>query len=347
MIDIEVIFLLIGHNTWEFSEQPSILTTGVVGGPFEANGKIAQDFDILHEDIWLKQSSFERAQQIMLEEAAQIAMDKAQLNKGQIQFFIGGDLINQITPTTFAAKTIGLPYLGLFSACATSVESLALSAAIINNNGANHILSGTASHNSAAERQFRYPTEYGGQKPPTAQWTVTGAGCALIGKQATGPAITSATIGKVVDMGLTDPFNMGGAMAPAAVDTIIRHLQDRKIDASYYDLIITGDLGQIGHDSSFELLQEKDIQINKEQYVDCGLIIYNEDQPVNSGGSGTACSAVVTYGHILKRMQNRELDKVLFVATGSLHSPMSVQQKNTIPCIAHAVSIEWKEAENK
>ena len=335
--------MLIGHNTWEFSEQPSILTTGVVGGPFEANGKIAQDFDILHDDMWLKQSSFEQAQQTMLEEAAKIAMDKAQLNKGQIQFFIGGDLINQITPTTFAAKTLGIPYFGLFSACATSVESLALSAAIINNNGANHILSGTASHNAAAERQFRYPTEYGGQKPPTAQWTVTGAGCALVGKHTTGPTITSATIGKVVDMGLTDPFNMGGAMAPAAVDTIIQHLQDRKVDASYYDLIITGDLGQIGHDSSYELLQEKNIHINKDQYVDCGLLIYKDDQPVQSGGSGTACSAVVTYGHILNRMQARELNKILFVATGSLHSPMSVQQKNTIPCIAHAVSIEWKE----
>src|SRR5699024_1040317 len=162
-------------------------------------------------------------------------------------------------------------------------------------------------------------------------------------KQTTGPTITTATIGKVVDMRLTDPFNMLCDMASVAVDTIIQNLQDRKVDASYYDLIITGDLGQVGHDSSFELLQEKNIHINKDQYVDCGLMIYKEDQPVQSGGSGTACSAVVTYGHILNRMHTRELNKILFVATGSLHSPMSVQQKNTIPCIAHAVSIEWKE----
>jgi len=333
--------LLIGHSTWEFKNKPTIVTTGVIGGPFEANGKIAADFDILHSDLWLQQASFEQAQQKLMEEAAQLAMDKANISKGHVQFFISGDLINQITPTTFAAKTIGVPYFGLFSACATSVESLALAASIVNNNGANYILSGTASHNAAAERQFRYPTEYGGQKPPTAQWTVTGAGCALIGQADTGPAITSATIGKVVDMGLTDPFNMGGAMAPAATDTIIRHLHDRKIDASYYDLIVTGDLGRIGHAASFDLLQQQEVSIKEDQFVDCGLMIYNEDQPVQAGGSGSACSAVVTYGHLLNRMRQGELEKVLIVATGSLHSPMSVQQKETIPCIAHAVSIEF------
>ena len=333
--------MLIGHSTWEFNNKPAIITTGVVGGPFEANGDIAVDFDILHSDLWLQQASFEQAQQKLMEEAAQIAMDKANIDKGHVQFFISGDLINQITPTTFAAKTIGVPYFGLFSACATSVESLALSASIVNNHGANYILSGTASHNAAAERQFRYPTEYGGQKPPTAQWTVTGAGCALIGHANTGPVITSATIGKVIDMGLTDPFNMGGAMAPAAADTIIRHLHDRKIDASYYDLIVTGDLGRIGQAASFELLQQQDIHIQKDHYVDCGVIIYNEDQPVQAGGSGSACSAVVTFGHILNRMYRGEIEKVLIVATGSLHSPMSVQQKSTIPSIAHAVSIEF------
>ena len=332
--------MLVGHSTWKFQQPPSIITTGVVGGPFEAEGNLAADFDILHADLWLEQPSFEQAQQKMLEEAAQIAMKKANIAKGHIQFFIGGDLINQITPTTFAAKTIGVPYFGLFSACATSVESLALAAMIINNEGANYILSGTASHNAAAERQYRYPTEYGGQKPPTAQWTATGAGCALIGKNNQGPFITSATIGKVVDMGLTDPFNMGGAMAPAAVDTIIRHLHDRNLDASYYDLIVTGDLGRIGHEASFDLLIEQQVPIEKEQYVDCGIMLYKEEQPVQAGGSGSACSAIVTYGHILNRMRKGELSRVLFVATGSLHSPMTIQQKSTIPCIAHAVAIE-------
>lgn len=333
--------MLKGHSTWEFATKPTIISTGVVGGPFEANGKIAADFDVLHADLWLEQKSFEQAQQMMLEEAAQIALDKAELNQGAVQFFIGGDLINQITPTTFAAKTIGIPYFGLFSACATSVESLALAASILNQDGANYVLTGTASHNAAAERQFRYPTEYGGQKPPTAQWTVTGAGCALLGKTKTGPAITSATIGKVIDMGLTDPFNMGGAMAPAAADTIIRHLHDRNVDSTYYDYIITGDLGQIGREASLELLQQKHVDIKEEQYIDCGLMIYTDEQPVQAGGSGSACSAVVTYGHILNKMHRGEIKRILFVATGSLHSPMSVQQKETIPCIAHAVSIEY------
>lgn len=334
--------MLLGHATWEFSNQPVIISTGVVGGPYEAKGKIADDFDILHEDQWLNEESFEKAQQKLLEEACEIAIKKANIQKEQVQYFISGDLINQMTPSTFAAKTVGVPYLGVFSACATSAESLALSALIVNSGGANYVLSGTASHNSATERQYRYPTEYGGQKPPTAQWTVTGAGCALVSQQGEGPVITSATIGKIVDMGLTDPFNMGGAMAPAAVDTIIRHLQDRNIDYSYYDLIITGDLGKIGREASFDLLKEKGINLNEKQYVDCGLTIYRDDQQVQSGASGTASSAVATYGHFIKKMNEGKLNRILFVATGSLHSPLSIQQKDSIPCIAHAVSIEMR-----
>lgn len=334
--------MLLGRNSWKFENEPTIVSTGVIGGPYEAKGKIPHDFDILHEDIWLKQDSFEKAQQILMEEACQIAVKKAGIDKGQVNYFISGDLINQITPSTFAAKTVDVPYLGLFSACATSTESLSLAALIVNSNGADYILSGTSSHNASAERQFRNPTEYGAQKPPTAQYTVTGAGCALIGKNDTGdgPVITTSTIGKVMDMGMTDANNMGGAMAPAAVDTIIRHLTDRQVDASFYDLIITGDLGKVGREVSYDLLRDKGIDINAKRYVDCGLTIYSDNQSVHSGGSGTACSAVATYGHFLNRMREGQLNRILFVATGSLHSPMSVQQNNTIPGIAHAVSIE-------
>src|SRR5690625_2969767 len=283
----------IGHSTWVFNNRPTIISSGVVGGPFEAQGKIANDFDILHEDTWLNQESFEQAQQLMMEEASQIAVKKANIQKEQVDYFISGDLIYQITPTTFAAKTIGVPYFGLFSACATTAESLALASLIINSNGADYILSGSSSHNSAAERQFRYPTEYGGQKPPTAQWTVTGAGCVLLAKSGNGPKITSATIGKVVDMGLTDPFNMGGAMAPAAADTIESHLQDRNIDISYYDVILTGDLGKVGRETSFDLLKRHGINVKDQQYIDSGMTIYSSEQPVHSGASGTACSAIV------------------------------------------------------
>ncbi|WP_099157886.1 stage V sporulation protein AD [Virgibacillus ndiopensis] len=332
--------MLTGHRTWIFENKPTILSTGTVGGPFEANGNIPNDFDLLHDDIWLQQASFEKAQQTMMEEACQFAVKNSPIEKEQVQFFIGGDLINQITPTSFTAKTMGLPYFGLFSACATSMESLALSAFLINGEGANYILSGSASHNAAVEKQFRYPTEYGGQKPPTAQWTVTGAGVALVGKEGNGPKITSATIGKVVDMGMTDPFNMGGAMAPAAADTIATHLKERDIDPSYYDLIITGDLGHIGREVSLDLMNKEGLQISEQMYVDCGLTIYREGQPVLAGASGSACSAVVTYGHFLNLMKQGEIHRILVVATGALHSTLSVQQKDPIPCIAHAVSIE-------
>lgn len=255
--------MLMGHRTWVFENKPVIISTGTVGGPFEANGNIPNDFNILHDDMWLKQASFEKAQQTMLEEACQYALKNSSIEKEQVKFFISGDLINQITPTSFAATTLDTPYFGLFSACATSMESLALSAFIINGQGADYILSGSASHNAATEKQFRYPTEYGGQKPPTAQWTVTGAGCALVAKEGKGPVVTSATIGKVVDMGMADPFNMGGAMAPAAVDTLETHLRERDIDSSYYDLIITGDLGHIGREISLDLLKKQGIQIGR------------------------------------------------------------------------------------
>jgi len=332
--------MLYGRQTWLFENKPVILSTGVVGGPFEKDGNIPDAFDFLYDDMWLKQASFEKAQTMMLEDAGKYALTKAGIKKDQVNFFISGDLTNQITPTSFAAKTLEIPYIGIFSACATVTESLAMAAFYLNSQGAEYILSGTASHNAAAERQFRFPTEYGGQKPPTAQWTVTGAGCALLGKEGSGPVITSATIGKIVDMGITDPFNMGGAMAPAAADTILTHLKEREISADYYDLIITGDLGKIGHQASFELLQEANIQIDENRYVDCGMTIYAEDQPVLAGGSGPACAAVTTYGHFLKRLEKGEFKRILLVATGALHSPLSMNQKDSIPCIAHAVSIE-------
>lgn len=332
--------LIIGHNTWIFEHKPVIISTGVVGGPFEAEGKISNDFDRLHDNIELNQESFEKAQQAFFEDACDITLKKAQIEKEQVSYFIGGDLINQITPTTFTAKLLGVPYFGIFSACATSMEGLALAALIINCKGANYVLTGTASHNAATERQYRYPNEYGGQKPPTSQWTVTGAGCALVAQAGNGPVITSATIGKVVDYGMSDPFNMGGAMAPAAADTIIRHLYDLNVDIHYYDYIITGDLGEVGLSAAYELLSKKGIDVPEGKLIDCGLTIYSKDQAVHAGASGSASSAVATYGHFIKRMNKGEINRMLIVATGSLHSPLSIQQNNTIPCIAHAVAIE-------
>src|SRR5690625_1892227 len=193
-----------GQQSWRFSSKPTIIATGVVGGPFEANGKLKDTFDQIYDDIWLEQNSFEKAQQKMTEDACTIALNKANVQKERVDLLFSGDLINQITPTTYAAHTLGIQYVGLFSACATSAQSLALGALAIESNVATYVLSGTASHHAAAERQFRYPTEYGGQKPPTAQWTVTGAGFGLLAQNGQGPTITSATIGRVVDLNVTD-----------------------------------------------------------------------------------------------------------------------------------------------
>lgn len=333
--------MLAGHRTWIFDQKPVIVSTGTVGGPFEANGMLANDFDLLHSDLWLKQDTYEQAHRVLFEEACQKAMEKGGLRKEQVQFLLGGDLINQMTPTSFASQTLGTPYLGLFGACSTSMEGLALGAYIVNTKGAKYVLTGASSHNAAVEKQFRYPTEYGAQKPPTSQWTVTGAGAALLSDKGEGPRVTSATIGRVIDMGLTDPLNMGGAMAPAAVDTIEAHLRERNLDPSYYDLIITGDLGKVGQEVSLDLFKKHGTPIREEQYKDCGLMIYREGQPVLAGASGPGCSATVVYGHLLNRMKKGEFKRMLVVATGALLSPLSFQQGETIPCIAHAASIEY------
>ncbi|KUO51068.1 MAG: stage V sporulation protein AD [Desulfitibacter sp. BRH_c19] len=329
-----------GHQTWVFDSLPVIIASSAVGGPFEAKSALAKDFDALHGDLWLGQKSFEKAEKKLLEQACEIAIDKAGMKKEDIQFFISGDLMNQIISSSFAARTLGAPYLGVFGACSSSMESLALAALIVNSKAGKNALAAASSHNGSVEKQFRYPTEYGSQKPPTAQWTVTGAGAALVASEGDGPKVTAATVGRVIDMGLSDPFNMGGAMAPAAVDTITAHIRDLGIDSSYYDVIATGDLGKVGHEIAAELLQKHGIEIPKKILTDCGLMIYKEDQPVFSGGSGCACSATVTFGHFMNKLKKGELKRILIVATGALLSPLSYQQKETIPCIAHAVAIE-------
>ena len=332
--------MLKGHQSWIFNSKPTILASAAVGGPFEANGALADDFDILHEDLWLGQNSYEKAEKVLLEHACARAIKKSSIKKEDINFFISGDLMDQIISSSFTARTLGIPFLGVFGACSSSMESLALAAQLIDSKSAKYVIASASSHNAAAEKQFRYPTEYGGQKPPTAQWTVTGAGAVVLGEEGVGPKITSATIGRVIDMGISDPFNMGAAMAPAAVDTIEAHFRDLNVDASYYDLIATGDLGKVGHELAISLLKTHGIEIPSDKFTDCGLLIYKKDQPVFSGGSGCGCSATVTYGHFLNRMRRGELKRILIVATGALMSPISYQQKESIPCIAHAVSIE-------
>ena len=332
--------MLKGHQTWVFDSKPVIISSAAVGGPFEAQGALANDFDYLHQDVWLGQDSFEKAEKKMLEQACETAINKANMKKEDVQFFLSGDLMNQIISSSFAARTLGIPFLGIFGACSSAMEGLALASLLVDSKAANYVIAGASSHNVATEKQFRYPSEYGSQKPPTAQWTVTGAGAGLVASTGKGPKVTCATIGRVIDMGLSDPYNMGAAMAPAAVDTIEAHFRDLNIDPSYYDLIATGDLGRVGHRIAGDLLQKHGINIPIDIFTDCGMLIYKKDQPVMAGGSGCGCTATVTYGHLLNRMKKGELNKILVIATGALLSPISYQQKESIPCIAHAVAIE-------
>lgn len=332
--------MLQGHQTWVFASKPAIIASAAIGGPFEAQGALAGDFDLLHGDIWLGQDSFEKAEKKLQEQACETAIKKAGIKKEDIQFLFSGDLINQIVPSSFSARTLAVPYLGLYGACSTSMEGLALASVLVDGGFAQKVLVCASSHNAASEKQYRYPTEYGSQKPPTAQWTVTGAGAALLAGNGDGPQVTAATIGRVIDMGLSDPFNMGAAMAPAAVDTIEAHFRDLNRSPNYYDIIATGDLGRVGHQIAGDLLKKHGMNIPEKIFTDCGIMIYQEDQPVLAGGSGCACAAVTTFGHFLNRMRKGEISKILIVATGALLSPMSYQQKESIPCIAHAVSIE-------
>lgn len=338
--------MLSGKQSWLFQNHPVITSTGVSVGPFEGQGHLRDDFDIIHDDLWLNEDSYEKAHRVLLEEAASCAIKKKGLKNEDIQFLFAGDLVNQITPTSFAARTMAIPYLGLFGACSTSMEGLALAAFVVNYRGAEKVLTGASSHNAAIEKQFRYPTEYGGQKPPTAQWTVTGAGTALLeqNKKAASNQIVvkSATIGKVIDLGMADPFNMGGAMAPAAADTIAAHFSDFNLKPDHYDLIVTGDLGKIGQATAQDLLEQKGLKLKEGRFRDCGLMLYKDDQNVQSGGSGAGCSATVLYGHLLNEMKKGTYKRILLAATGALLSPLTVQQNESIPCIAHAVSIEME-----
>ncbi|UNK19996.1 stage V sporulation protein AD [Paenibacillus sp. N3/727] len=329
-------------QTWKFENKPVILGASSIVGPDEGEGPLAQDFDYIYDNIEINEKTWEKGERRLLEDAARTALENSGITEEQLQFYVGGDLMNQIISSSFAARKMGVPYIGVFGACSTSMESLAIASLMVDSGAAQYAMAGTASHNCTVEKQFRYPTEYGSQKPPYAQYTITGAGCSVVATQGVGPEITYATIGKVMDLGIKDPFNMGTAMAPAAVDTISAHFKDSGRSPGYYDLVVTGDLAAVGLPIAKELLQKEGVRMEETDFMDCGLMIYDRDKQkyVLSGGSGCGCSAVVTYGHILKRMRRGELKKVLVVATGALLSPLSYQQGESIPCIAHAVALE-------
>lgn len=326
-------------NTLVFHNDIGIVSSSAVVGPLEANGQLAGSFDYAYDDLYMGQDTWEKAERKMLGDAVDIAIQKANLSEEEIEIYIAGDLLNQNIIASFSAKNKNIPYIGVYGACSSSMLSLSMASVLVDGGYAKYALSGVSSHNCTAEKQYRYPTEYGGQKPDTAQWTVTGAGASVIGIKPDAPKIRFATIGQVEDLGIKNPLDMGSAMAPAAAKTIQAHFEDTGRGPSDYDLIVTGDLAAVGHPIARELLEKAGYHMG-EQFKDCGLMIYGSDQEVFAGGSGCGCSAVVTYGHLLKQIEMGQYSKILVVATGALLSPISYQQKESIPCIAHAVAIE-------
>lgn len=330
----------VGRQSVKLTNPPVILSAAAVVGPMEGQGLLRDYFDYIYSDNICGQASFEKAERHMVQNACYLALNHIRKIPKDMDYFIAGDLLNQTVTSNFSAAQLEIPFFGLYGACSTMAESLSLAAMLIDGGFADHILVATSSHNSTSERQYRYPTEYGGQRPPYAQWTVTGAGAAVLANEGTGPKITWITTGKVIDMGIKDPFNMGAAMAPAAAKTLIQHFCDTGRAPDYYDLIVTGDLGRFGHELTVQLaISGGGFDLSK-NYQDCGVMIYRPDQDVHSGGSGCGCATVVTYGYLFKEMAKGTYNKILAVATGALHSPTTYQQGENIPAIAHAVAIE-------
>jgi len=329
-----------GKQTVVMSNPPVIIGGAAIVGRKEGDGPLARYYDQIVDDEYFGEKSFEKAESRLLRDTLVKALEKCGKSASDLNFIISGDLQNQCTAASYALRDVRVPFIGIYGACSTMAESLCIGAALIDGDAAEMTACITSSHFCSAEKQFRYPLEFGYQRTPTSQWTVTGAGCVLLGKQGDGPAITSFTAGIITDMGIKDANNMGGAMAPAACDTILRHLEDTGRSLDYYDLVLTGDLGSFGRSMLIRLLKGNGIDV-KDRYNDCGCMVFDlEKQDVVCGGSGCGCSAVVLSSYILEMMNQGKLNKVLFVATGALHSPTWVQQGESIPCIAHAVSLE-------
>ncbi len=328
-----------GKQTVIFEKPPVILGTGTAAGKKEGEGPIGKFFDVVAEDNVLGAETWEKAESKFAGRAASEAFKNSGIQKEQIEYLFGGDLLNQCTGTSYGIRDLNIPFIGLYGACSTMALGLSMAAAFIDGGYADYTAAITSSHFCSAEKQFRFPLEYGGQRPPSSQWTVTGSACAILGATGDGPRIDCITNGKIVDKGITDANNMGAAMAPAAADTILTHFQDTGRTSEDYDLIVTGDLGSIGRSVVIDFLKDEGVDLSK-NYNDCGLIIFNADaQDIHAGGSGCACAGLTFCGYLYKLMKKRELNHVLLVATGALQSPLSVQQGESMPGIAHAVSI--------
>lgn len=330
----------IGKQTVKLENPPFIIQSAAVVGVKEGEGPLCASFDeILHDDRF-GMETWEASESKMQREAATLAMEKAGLKPEDFDYLLAGDLMNQCVATHYGIRDFNIPFFGLYGACSTMTESLSLAAMLISAGFGKYAAAMTSSHFCSAEKQFRYPLEYGGQRPPTAQWTVTGSGCAIVAAEGKGPRITHVTTGKIVDMGVTDINNMGSAMAPAAIDTLSTLFRDTKTKPSEYDAVFTGDLGKTGSEILVEQLKEEGFDISG-IHNDCGLMIFNlDEQDVHAGGSGCGCMGSVLCGHILKEMRSGKYKKIIAMATGALMNPTVVLQGETIPGIAHAVIIE-------
>ena len=329
----------LGAQTAVFSAPPVIIGRGSVVGKKEGQGPLASCFDFVSQDDSFGEKTFEKAECTMQKQALSIALDRAGACASDLDFLLAGDLLNQCISSSFAAREQNIPFLGLYGACSTMAESTLLAAMLLDGGFGTMAAAVTSSHFCTAERQYRTPLEYGGQRTPTAQWTVTGSGAVILAVSGQGPRITHATVGKIVDKGITDANNMGAAMAPAAYDTLRTHFQDTGRSPADYDLIVTGDLGQLGHEIVTDFFSGDGVTLSN--YTDCGLLMFDlKGQDVHCGGSGCGCAASVLTGHLLPGLEEGRWKRILFCPTGALLSPTSTQQGESIPSICHAVAIE-------
>ncbi len=328
-----------GNYTVQLSNRPMILSYAAVVGKKEGEGPLGKEFDQVFEDTTLGEKTWEKAESDLQKEAVTRALNKAALSPSQVQYIFAGDLLNQCCASTYGLRELNIPLYGQFGACSTMAQTLSLAAIFVDSGAADLCCAVTSSHFCTSERQFRFPLEYGGQRPPTSQWTVTGAGAAMIGMGGNGVHIAEVLAGRQVDLGVTDANNMGAAMAPAAADTIARYFEDTQTSPDDFDLILTGDLSAVGSEMLHQLLKKQGIHLGG-KHNDCGLMIFDrEKQDAHAGGSGCGCSAAVLCSHILRQMEQSRLRDVLFVGTGALMSPTTSQQGESIPGIAHLVHL--------
>ncbi len=329
----------LGQQTVCFASPPAVIGFGSAVGRKEGQGPLAAYFDFVGTDDTFGEKSWEKAETAMQQKALHCALKKAGVNPKELDYILAGDLLNQCIATSYSLRAMDVPFFGLYGACSTMAESLALGAMLLDGGFGRYVAALTSSHFCSAERQYRTPLEYGGQKPPTAQWTATGSGAVILGQSGSGPYLTHVTVGKVTDKGITDANNMGAAMAPAAYATLQAHFQDTGRTPDFYDRIVTGDLGSLGKEIVLDFFRRDGVDLTP-RYDDCGCLLFHADaQDVHAGGSGCGCSAVVLTASLLRQMREGGLKNLLFCGTGALHSPTSTMQGESIPGICHAIAI--------